>query len=451
MVSKLAVQRVAAALAIAAFSFLSPRAQADDKWQGQIPKVADNPDDWTKLTEELMNRGMYYGARISAQDILGFFSDLNSKELAFKTLVKLVDLGYPYSTRSDYVAGDIDPTGNDDFAQSYFLYKGIVNVDKQTPKWADYYFNRIDKENFPKYLFFRANQAYSGGQTTEAIQLLKKALAQTSGEDSVSLSKKESRTLARIYYETGQFDKSLEIYQTYLLRLDPIAPSDWLETAWNLYQLKRFPEALGMLYNLESKASEGTVLLEKYVLRALIYREFCSVSATDQLIKSFKSEFSKMIDGIKLGEPLSSFPQMSQLENAESAQYRQYVSVLAKLEAEAKTIDQLPKALRPLAKYVYSSDITRLKRSRQLYEDRALEALARQLVILDESLKFLKFDVARERFNPDRVFAVAPEQSNVLIDSSDEKNFRIHWLQWGDYWRDERMLYRGTLVNRCGL
>jgi tetratricopeptide (TPR) repeat protein len=424
-------------------------ASAEDKWQAQIPKVAEKPEDWAKLVPELIKNGMPYGSLVAARDMLNFFSDLPSKELAFRTIIDFADQGFPVSVKSDFVAGDIDPNGLDSFAQSYLLYKGVVNLDKKMGKWADYYFNKINKDAFPKYLFFRATEAYANGDLPKAVQLLKEALPLTSGPTYLSLAKKESRTLARIYYELGQFQKSSEIYEDFLLKINPITPSDWFEEAWNLYQLKKFPEALGMLYNLESHAATAEPLLEKYVLRSLIYREFCLVGATDLLIKRFNREFGPTIDGIKVGEPLASFPLLLKIDLPEARTYRQSTQVLSQLGSEAAKVSSLPVALQPLAKQIYSSEMGMLKRGKQVYEDQALEALARHLVILGESLRFLKFDVQRERYNPDRIFAESAPVKATLIDSSDDKNFRLHWQQWGDYWRDERQVYLGLMKPKC--
>ncbi len=446
------LQAVLQLLLILPIFFSAAPAMASEKWQGQIPKIAENPDDWSQLVTELMNHEMYFGALAGSHDILNFFSDLNSKELAYGTIIKLIDLGYPFSTRAYFIPGDIDPPGKDNFGQSYLLYKALVNVDKKMLKWADYYFNKIDKDNFPKYLFFQAREAYVHGQPYEAMDLLRKILQQATGPESLSLAKKAARTLARIRYELGQYDKSFEIYDSFLLKLNPVTPSDWLDAAWSQYQLKHFSEALGLLYNFESHASGPTRLLEKYVLRALIHREYCSVASTDALIRSFQADFGEIIDGIKLGEPLTKYPMLAKIEHPETQEYRQFTQTLSAFESESARVGELPARLQSLAKFLYSSESAMMVRSQQIFQDRALEALARHLVILSESLRFLKFDVARERFDPDRVFAAPPPVVNLkLIDETDDKNFRVHWLQWGDYWRDERLLYRGLLENKCEL
>lgn len=436
---------------VACTLLISHSISAATKWQGQIPKGADNPDSWAQLLPQLMDHGMYYGALAGADSMLNFFSDLPSKQLAYSTIIELVDLGYPFSTRAYFVPGDIDPPATDNFGQSYLLYKGIVNVDKKMQKWADYYFSKIDKEKFPKYLFYQATEAYRKGRLKDAADLLKKVLNLTTAPEQMSLAKKAARNLARIHYELQEFDKSLEIYQSFLLKISPITPNDWLEAAWNQYQLKNFPEALGLLYNFESHAKGSTQQLERYVLRVLIYREYCSTDATAKLLQSFENEFGALIDGIKLGEPLSSFPDLVKIDLPETQEYRQFVQTLAELDSESKRISQLPSRLRSLARYLYVTEINMLKRSKQMAQDQAQEKLARHLVILGESLRFLQFDVAREKYNPDRVFAEQVPEDLKLVDATDEKNFRLHWLQWGDYWRDERVLYRGLLKNKCEL
>ena len=424
-------------------------ATAAEKWQGKVPKEAEKPEDWALLLNALTQAEMPYGAMAGARNMLSFFSDLPTKELAYSTIIRLVDTGYPFSTRGDFIPGDLDPTNQDGFSQSYLLYKGIVNHDKKMEKWADYYFNKIDKENFPKYLFFRATELYGKGHPQEAIVLIKKALALCTGAESRVIAKKLARTLARIHYELGDYQKSLEIYETFLLKVNPMNPSDWIEAAWNLYQLKKYPEALGMLYNLEAKTQEPTVPLEKYVLRGLIYREFCSTIATEQLLKSFNKDFGATINGIKVGEPLSSFNLLTTVSHPQAQEYRQYTHAISELEREVKQVGSLPKVVRELATYLYTSELAMLKRGRLYFEDHALEALARHLVILGESIRFLRFDVARERFSPDRVFAEVPVEPVKLVESTDEAGFRLHWLQWGDYWRDERMLYRGLVKSAC--
>jgi tetratricopeptide (TPR) repeat protein len=418
------------------------------KWQAPVPSLAENSDTWQKLIPALRENGMPYGAMAATRSMLNFFADLQSKELAYKTIIELVDLGYPTSVRAMFIPGDIEPNASTDFGRNYFFYKGLSDLDKKMDHWAASQFEKIDKDNFPKYVFFQAVQAYNAGKLDDAIGLLKRALSLTSGAGNLSLARKEARTLARIYYEKEEFEKSMEIYSTFLLKLNPITPSDWLEAAWNLYRMKLYPEALGYTYNFESQSAGPTPILEKYILRALIYREYCLVKNVGLLSKSFETQFGKVLDGIKLGEPLTAHPSIVKIDHPETIEYRQAIRTMEELQLEQKHVSDLPKDLRPLADYLYTAELKMLAHRKQILENDALQALAKHLVILGESLKYLRFDVVREKFNPENVFT-SEKPPEVLVDNTDDETFRIHWRQYGDFWRDERMIYRGNLKSQC--
>ncbi|PWU19023.1 MAG: hypothetical protein C5B49_06415 [Bdellovibrio sp.] len=425
-------------------------ALAAQKWVGQIPKLAEKVESWHELLSALREAHLPFGSLVASGDILNFFGDLPSKELAYATIISLIDEGYPFSARPLFIPGDIEPGKDASYRQSYLLYKGIVNADKKMDKWAEHYFSKLDQENFPKYLFYLASEHYRKGEDAKAIELLRKALSLTKGAENAVFAKKVARNLARIYYELTQYEKSYEIYESFLLKTNPINPGDWLEGAWNLYRLRRYPEALGYLYNMEAKSSGPNVLLEKYVLRALIYREYCSVESTKALIDSFTQDFGRLINSIKTGEPLNRLPELGKLEHPQTLNYRQVIQTLDELARESQLIPQLPSKVQPLARYVYSSEIEHLKNDKQLLEENSLEILARHLVILGESLNFSGFNVALEKYSPERVFSEQAAAPVVLIDETeDNQKFRLHWIQTGDFWRDERLYYRGLLENRC--
>jgi tetratricopeptide (TPR) repeat protein len=420
------------------------------KWLSTIPKFAEDAKLWRKLIEEMKDKHFKYGQLAVGNRLITFFADLETKEFAFRTIVDLIDEGYPFPTRKFFISGDIEPMAEDGFQDSYNLYKAMVNVEKKTEKWATYYFSKLNKEKSPKYLFYQAVDLYRQKKLPEAVLILHKVLENyTKDPKQVVFAKKVARTLARIYYEQGEFEKAADIYMSFLLRTNPVTPSDYMEAAWAFFRIRHYDDALGVLYNMESKAAHHLIFLEKYIIRALVYRDYCGVTTTESLINSFEKEFGAVIDGIKMGEPLRKFPILGRVEHAETAEYRQVVKSLDELSREKANVEDLDSSVRELANYLYDSEIKMLARQKGLYEDAALETLANHLVILGESLRFLKFDVAREKFNPDRVFRPESPKSKILVEDIDELQFRLHWTQMGDYWRDERLNYKGLIANIC--
>jgi tetratricopeptide (TPR) repeat protein len=438
---------------------ISPRpACADLKWQASPPNVAADATTWVKLIDDLQSANMDYGAMASAYHMVAFFPDIATKEAAYRAVVSVIDNGYPILVRDVFVPGDLEPTIDETtdaetykFANSYYLYKAILSKEKDLSKWADYYLSRVDKDGFPKYLYFSALQAYSKGDLKGAEDFLNKTLSKNLPSQPLSFVAKVTRTLARVYFEEAEYDKSLDIYMNFLLKLNPITPTDWLETAWNYFHLKRYEEALGMLYNLESKAASQQINLEKYNVRALIYRSQCSITHMDDLIDHFNSTFGATLDGIKRGEPLDRFPLLKILDLPENTDYNQILLTLNNLQDEQKRVKELPKAEGALAAYVYASEIKLLSRKIRSYNTGALSRSASQLLILSEQMRFAKYDIERSKFNPDTVFKPISEETKhkAMSDKKETHEYEIRWLQPGDYWLDERSKYKGILPNQC--
>lgn len=428
------------------------RARAEEfrKWETQTPAFARNAESWRALLAELDEREMNYGSVAAASRMLIFFNDLPTKEAAYRSIVRAVDLGIPLAPRDQFVTGDLDPRGDYGFSNSYYLYKALVNRARGLERWAGNHFAKIDRAAFPKFLFFEAVESYASGNRAKASELLEKILAKGSPEVSLSLLKKAARTLARIRFEEKDHEGSLEIYREFLLKTNPIEPNDWVEAAWNLYHLKRHDEALGMLYNSESKAAQGRVNLEKYMIRALIHRENCDSQKMVRLIETFDRDFGPMIHQIKTGENLMKIPNILRVLSRNAQGFEQTLSEYEGLKTEFGWIQKLPSGLRALADYLYRSQLTLVRaRFERESEDASSEA-ARRIILLAENLRFLRFDVEKAKFDPSAVFVPSEPEDKPLLEAKGDSRFRISWPQVGDYWREERLSYTGRVVNRCG-
>lgn len=439
-------QKILLVLVIGLLS-VSAATRAGEPWRGAIPPLALESEKWLKLLEAFGEEKMPYGSLAGAGRMLTFFSDLPTKEVAYQTVIRLIDDGYPFSTRSYFVTGDIEPGEGTNFVNSYNLYKGLIAKDKGMSRWAEHYFGNVDTENFPKFLFHSALEAYAKRDLVQTEKSLKKILEMNLGVEEASLVKKVARTQARIYFEQEQYLEAFDIYDSFLLRTSAVTPSDWLEAAWSLYFLKRYDQALGFLYNLEAGSAQETVNLEKYVIRALSYQGVCDNERMTALIATFERDYGPTIRAIKSGESLLNLPKLKAIVHPGNAEFYQAQTSIQKLQEESTHITSLPADLRELAAYLYRTEIVMLKRKAASYTEQALSQVAAHLVQLSESLRFLKFDVSRERFNPDSVFKNVETKKR---DNVKEAGFEVRWLQMGDYWRDERPDYRAILKNRCG-
>lgn len=425
---------------------------AANGWQAPLYGFARDSEQWAEFMQELYEKHLYYGALSAALRSLQQYGDVDSKQAAFEILVRLVDIGLPIDVRAAFNSADIEPVGDPAFTDSFFLYKSIINSEKQIKRWADFYLGKVESKDFSKSLFFQSIEAYKAKKFDVARESLNQILKNHEKNPlRVSMIKKVVRTLARIYFEEEQYEKSLDIYKNFLLKLNPTVSLDWLEAAWNLYYLNRPNDALGMLYNLESKTFSDWVYFEKYLLLALIYKDYCRTDYLNGLAGRFQREFGPTLNAIQTGEPLKKITKLKQIYPKTDSPYQEQIEVIRGLENETPSLSRLSGRHEAMARSLYKTELSYRKRVAESLLDRALEANAKQVVLLSESLRFLGFDVAREKYNPDVLFQ--PEEkknaTSLLVKKSAKNQFTISWRQSGDFWRDERLIYKGSLSNLC--
>jgi tetratricopeptide (TPR) repeat protein len=417
--------------------------------EARVPSVAEKAEDWRRLADELAARQMHFGAMAAASRMLVFFGDVETKEAAYRTIVRLSSLGYPAPVKSLFLNADLEPASDADFADDYFFFKALTNQDRSLTRWSTYYFRKIKPEGSDRHLLYQAVEAYLDKKPEDAKRILNQLLAIKREGRTVSMTKKASRMLARIHFEEQQYERSLDIYESYLLRLPEVTPSDWLEAAWDLYHLRRYPQALGYLYNLESRSHRDRLFLEKFILRGLIYRALCDTQLVESLLGSYESAYKEALLAIKNGEPLAKVPVLKSVESPETGLYAGLLKVLRELRHESRTAGDLPAGLAPLARYLYASELKLLgPRIAELERD-ALERSSQEMVITHESLRFMTFEVIRTKIDPEKVFA-QPKAAEPLFERDAEGAFRLHWIQPGDYWGDERLKYSAEVTDRCG-
>ncbi len=422
-----------------------PNAKDEVPWTGKIPNFANEPERWKDLVDDLYKKGYYYGVIDASERMLKFFEDKETLEYLYAKIIDTVDKGYVHSTVHLFGPSQIeleDPYRS----QTYYIYKALINYDRGTDKWAEAYLKNVDKEKFPKFRFSRALAAYSEDDVEDAFKKYQEVLSSVDADTPRPLIVKSIRNLARIHFEKREFEKAKDIYESVLLRLNPIQPSDWLEAAWTRYRLGEYPEVLGHLYNLESESGKGTIHLDKYIMRALSYVSTCDIENVKKVHASFEKDLGGVVRAIKQGRAITRHPVWKNIYNPEALKYREKHQILDRLVSERKQIKALKRSNRALASYLYDSAIARTQVEARYFQEQAVESTAREVIYLSESLRFLGFQAQRERYSPLKVFNLDDKAPTI---EEVEGQLKIRWPQFGDYWRDERLLLKGKLVDQC--
>src|SRR5438270_1404189 len=102
------VARLALFIAVS-LSPIAVAGSAPAPWRGALPPVARERSAWGELIEALREARAYFGMLAAARRMLLMFPDLATKETAYRTIVELIDMGYPFAIREEFVPGDIEP------------------------------------------------------------------------------------------------------------------------------------------------------------------------------------------------------------------------------------------------------------------------------------------------------------------------------------------------------
>lgn len=321
-------------------------------------------------------------------------------------------------------------------------------------KWAADYFEKLDPEKFNKYRFYQAITLYGEKKYKESLDVLDKILKSTLTPKDFSFSKKVVRQIARIHFEMKDYEKSLLYYNDFLLRTNPITPTDWIEKSWNLFYLKRYEDALGTLYNMESQAAKHYNNFERFIIRASIYLNLCATENVKKLVENFEEEYKSAIDAIINGKQLTTMSEIESIARFSNPRYKEMMDSLNFMTQERENIeDDISSDLVGVSNYLFDTETKVLRQLALFYRESAINKAAHDLTMLNESLKFLQFGTEREKYNPAVVFRPRDEAEEILIDQIDlaDRGFLFQWMQQGQFWRDERNKYKGSIKNQCDI
>ncbi len=433
------------------------KTKAKEEWKGNIPDVAKDPAAWRRLIRWYFGHHGEMEAMFCSMRMIRLFGDMATKEFAYKVMVALVDRGYPYSLEPYFLSADLDIDARTLFGQNYFFYKGLASEHRGYRRWADFYYRKLRTAAFPKYILLQGVRSYQSSKDKEAIQKLRQILLSLSRyrpRPPKVFVKKVLRTLARIYFEEGQYHQSLDIYIHSLLKMDPLTASDYLEAAWNLYYLGKFERALGLLWNLEAPPlNEKSLFIEKYALRGLIYKKFCDTQALAALLREFEQQFGVPLHGIEHGVPLLKIRGLADLARDQGDKYGEILQTLDDLKMQRLFhARQIPTNLSALSNYFYETEIAKLTQEKNVYESEALEQTASQLVMIHEDLRLLNFEAEQTKLSQaiQRSLASDVKNKNSSPLHLHKDGTRIHWRQQGDFWQDERLNYAAEVSDHCG-
>ena len=255
--------------------------------------------------------------------------------------------------------------------------------------------------------------------------------------------------VARLRYEQKDFNGAFEAYNLVKLpALDPGRATLYLEEAWTRYNLGQIHAAMGILTTLDAPSFRDEFLPDKYLLRALIYRDLCHYLPAKRAAKELTRRFADSLEAIREREDLSKDPRLLRAASSHGGTKRAR-RFLEALELEGELLGRFAGTFgeRMFSYVTRLYDLSRAEATR-IYDERlksSVRAEADRLLRASEQVRLMEYEVGL------KLYERVKKGSRLvpLVEEPPLKAGQVAFRFREEYWNDELRDYRFSLKSRC--
>jgi hypothetical protein len=331
-------------------------------------------------------------------------------------------------------------------------YQGLVDYRLGMTKWGDKRFGKVEgdspyaaKVRYLKAVYRLVHDRDDAGAKADFTALAKDESAPR------TLRNQAYMALARLAYEAKQYQESYDLWGSVKLpELDPGRAPIYLERAWNLYRLKKYGDAMGLLYALEAPTFHDVFLPDKYLLRSLIYKDLCHYLPAKRSAREYSRRFAPTLRTIKTRDVLAQDPRLASAALQVDDTYGDAHRLHEQVKAEQERIDRYASpwsdsGLVQELQRIYGLLEAQAARHEEVSRAAALKATADKVLAEEEQLRLEDYEVGLAmyaRLKRGRVVTDAPKPDVVEPDE-------VVYPFDGEYWNDELHDYHLFITTRC--
>ncbi len=395
----------------------------------------------------LRHAGAYYLSRIARER-----SNPNVLPKALEELRALTDLPHDERMIDEQIFGTLDLGFLPDEISSYAHYQqGMVALRLGNERWAETHFSKLPADSA------EASRARYAMLVTR-LKTAKKDLPKEMIEQFLELSRDEKLSMqsrndsllavARLRYELQDYQGALDAYlQVKLPPLDPGRASLYLEEAWTRYQLGQIHAAMGILTTLDAPSFRDEFLPDKYLLRAMIFRDLCHYLPAKRAAKELTRRFADSLEAIRERQDLTRDVRLRRAASSQGPTKRARLFVET-LEREGEQLGRYAGSFGERL-YGFLSKLYELSHAEatRLFEERLARAVREQadrLLRAAEQVRLMEYEVGLKLYERvKRGSRIQVVEEEALAPSQVAFKFD------GEYWNDELRSYRFSLKSRC--
>ncbi len=422
-------------------------------WLAAAPKTDDNYA-WAQyfLARSLIDLGLTHAGATYLARIARERSNPNVLPRALETLRDLTDRPHDEVMIDEQVFGALDLGFLDQEAGAYAHYQqGLVDLRVGNERWANTHFSKLEpgsaEASRAKFALL-VTRLRTAKEPSEA--LIGDFLALSQDEKLTREARNEAAlAVARLRYERTDFKGALEAYALVKLpELDPGRATLYLEEAWTRYKLGELRAALGILNTLDAPSFRDEFLPDKYLLRALIFRDLCHYLPAKRAAKELTRRFADSLEAIAARDDLTQDVRLRRAAAAHGATKRaSRFKELLELESErlGRYAGSFGERLQGHLTRLYALSLGEAERVYQSRLEEAVREEADTLLRAAEQVRLMEYEVGLKLYERVKVGSkvVRPQEEELL--SPEQVAFRFD----GEYWNDELRSYRVRIESRC--
>ena len=325
-------------------------------------------------------------------------------------------------------------------------YQGEYDWERGLFNWGDKHFSNIPEESYYyyKYLFARSLRQIYDNRIDEAISGLKTILGKL--ENGNPLKDDTRKTLARLYYENGDFAEADFLYQQLEMNIVDQAQT-LLERAWTHYRMGNPERAMGLLYSFEAPSCVNAFTPEFYILKSFIYKDVCHYQAAMKVLSQFETRYGKALGHIYKRKPIhDNEGVLLVLLNKPTIKRKwEFINLLEKEQNIA--ISNPDKALQSYLTRLYTLKRQEMEQQFRILLNDAYEKMANAMLQYEEEAHLMEYEIGMDMYQ--RVSSYHFEENSPDSDPLKlQKNKAVYAFQ-GEFWNDELDDYEVELPNKC--
>ncbi|RME19036.1 MAG: hypothetical protein D6806_19000 [Deltaproteobacteria bacterium] len=331
-------------------------------------------------------------------------------------------------------------------------YQGLMDFRNGFVRWGRKHFSRLTKGG---YYYYKSRYVLAVYELVrynldDALKIFRSILeSDISHESQADVVNDTRQSIARIFFEQKKFKEAYEMYEKIDAPIEDQA-SVFMEEAWTLYYLKDYRRAMGLLYALEAPAFYRYFNPEKFLLKALIYKNLCHYNVAKDAVAEFRQYFGDAIDTIydRIDLDRDQILLDAALQDSQLVSLSDFARLL---DTELGALDDFAAAweqngLLAHLRRLYELKLSYINRKLNNRLDSALREVAEKLLEFEEQMNLLEYEIGLDIYKRIKGTPTRKQEEKQQIPKYGND---VYYEFDGEFWNDELHDFRFFIEDRC--